>query len=158
MSVSFFWFPCSKGHSIRAYLNTYYANDGWIIENMNKELPVPKWVLIVRLKIPQMPQNLSAQAQIVWQFVEKRLHWVSVVCASFNRLNEVHNLQILWYFKQSVFMKKNQDFHILCPAPQLVEINFQGAIMTLWFNREQVWNLEFLNDSLQSVLSNQNSF
>ena len=32
------------------------------MENMDKGLTVPKWVLIVRLKIvPQMPQNFSAQ-------------------------------------------------------------------------------------------------
>ena len=31
------------------------------MENMDKGLAVPKWVLIVWLKIPQMPQNLSAQ-------------------------------------------------------------------------------------------------
>jgi hypothetical protein len=31
------------------------------MENMDKGLTVPKWVLIGRLKIPQMPQNLSAQ-------------------------------------------------------------------------------------------------
>ena len=28
------------------------------MENMNKELTVPKWVLIVQPKIPQMPQNI----------------------------------------------------------------------------------------------------
>ena len=31
------------------------------MENMNKGFTVPKWVLIVGPKIPQMPQNLSAQ-------------------------------------------------------------------------------------------------
>jgi hypothetical protein len=31
------------------------------MENMNKGLTVPKWVLIVQPKIPQKPQNLSAQ-------------------------------------------------------------------------------------------------
>ena len=31
------------------------------MKNMEKELTVPKWVLIVWPKIPQMPQNLSAQ-------------------------------------------------------------------------------------------------
>ena len=31
------------------------------MENMDKGLTVQKWVLIVRQKIPQMPQNLSAQ-------------------------------------------------------------------------------------------------
>ena len=46
-------------------------------------LTVPKWVLIVRPKIPQMPQNLSAQfvcpSPKVLDFNEKRLHWASVV-------------------------------------------------------------------------------
>ena len=32
-----------------------------MIENMDKELTVPKLVLIVWPKIPQIPQNLSAQ-------------------------------------------------------------------------------------------------
>ena len=31
------------------------------MENMDKGLTVPKWVLIVWPKIPQMPQNLNAQ-------------------------------------------------------------------------------------------------
>ena len=31
------------------------------MENMDKGLTVPKWVLIVKPKIPQIPQNLSAQ-------------------------------------------------------------------------------------------------
>ena len=31
------------------------------MENMDKELTVPKWMLIVRPKIPQMPQKISAQ-------------------------------------------------------------------------------------------------
>ena len=52
------------------------------MENMDKGLTVPKWVLIVWPKIPQMPQNLSAQ--FVWpspkvlDFNEKRLHWASI--------------------------------------------------------------------------------
>jgi hypothetical protein len=48
------------------------------MENMGKELTVPKWVLINWPKIPQMPQNLSAQIVCpnpkVWDFDEKRLH------------------------------------------------------------------------------------
>jgi hypothetical protein len=56
----------------------FCRNNGCEMENMDKGLTVPKWVLIVWPKIPQMPQNLSAQ------FVcpspnEKRLHWASVV-------------------------------------------------------------------------------
>ena len=33
------------------------------MENMDKGLPVTKWVLINQPKIPQIPQNLFAQAQ-----------------------------------------------------------------------------------------------
>jgi hypothetical protein len=55
------------------------------MENMDKGLTLPKWVLIVWQKIPQMPQNLSAQ--FVWpspkvlDFNDKRLHWASVLRA-----------------------------------------------------------------------------
>ena len=50
---------------------------------MDKELTVPKWVLINLPKVPQMPQNLSAPivcpSPKVWHFDEKVLHWASVV-------------------------------------------------------------------------------
>ena len=53
------------------------------MKNMDKGLTVPKWVLITWPKIPQMPQNLSAQivcaSPKVWDFDKKRLHWASVV-------------------------------------------------------------------------------
>ena len=53
------------------------------MENMEKRLTVPKWVLINQPKIPQMPQNSSAQIVCPspkgWDFEEKRLHWASVV-------------------------------------------------------------------------------
>ena len=59
------------------------------MENMDKGLTVPKWVLIVWPKIPQMPQNLSAQfvcpSTKVLDFNEKRLHWVSVVREQCNK-------------------------------------------------------------------------
>ena len=58
-------------------------NNGRLMENMDKGLTVPKWVLINWPKIPQMPQNLFAQivcpSPKVWDFNEKRLHWASVV-------------------------------------------------------------------------------
>ena len=38
---------------------------------MDKGLTVPKWVLIVWPKIPQMPQNFSAQAQKFGIFEKK---------------------------------------------------------------------------------------
>ena len=51
---------------------------------MDKGLTVPKWVLTVWLKIPQMTQNLSAQfvspSPKVLDFNEKRPHWASIVC------------------------------------------------------------------------------
>ena len=53
------------------------------MENMDKGLTVLKWVPINRVKVPQVPQNLSAQivcpSPEVWDFDENRLHWVSVV-------------------------------------------------------------------------------
>ena len=46
---------------------------------MDKGLTVPKWVLINRPKIPQMPQNLFAQivcpSPKVWDFDEKKTSW-----------------------------------------------------------------------------------
>ena len=54
---------------------------------MDKGLTLPKWVLIVQPKIPQMQcpriylPNLFAQAQKFWISMEKRLHWASVVRA-----------------------------------------------------------------------------
>ena len=53
------------------------------MENMDNGLTVPKWVLIVWPKIPQMSQNSSAQfvcpSPKLMDFNEKRLYWVSVV-------------------------------------------------------------------------------
>ena len=53
------------------------------MENMDKGLTVPKWVLRVPPKIPQMPQNLSAQfvcpSPKVLYFNEKTFNWASVV-------------------------------------------------------------------------------
>ena len=53
------------------------------MENMDKGLTVPKWVLINWPKIPHLPQNESAQivcpSPKVWDFDEKRLRLVSLV-------------------------------------------------------------------------------
>ena len=53
------------------------ANNGWIMENIDKELTVPKWVLVVQPKIPQMPQKISVQnvcpSTKVWDFLKKKL-------------------------------------------------------------------------------------
>ena len=62
----------------------FCRNNGWLLDIMHMGLTVPKWVLINRTKIPQMPQNLSdqivCQSPKVWYFDEKRLHWASVFC------------------------------------------------------------------------------
>ena len=39
----------------------FCRNNGWIMKNTDKGLTVPKWVLLIWPKIPQMPHNLSAQ-------------------------------------------------------------------------------------------------
>ena len=55
------------------------------MENMDKGLTVPKWVMIVWQKIPQMLQNLSFQfvfpSPKVLDFNEKSLGWAFVVRA-----------------------------------------------------------------------------
>ena len=55
------------------------------MKNMDKGLTVTKCLLINWRKIPQMPQNLSAQIVCPspkdWEFDEKRLHWVFIVRA-----------------------------------------------------------------------------
>ena len=50
-----------------------------MMENMDKGLTVPKWMLINRPKIPQIPQNLSVQAQKFGISVKKGFIWASVV-------------------------------------------------------------------------------
>ena len=83
--------PKFKSQSqIHKYLGCGYEgllfcrNNGWIMQNMDKGLT--KWMLIIWPKIPQMPQNLSAQffcpSPKVLDFNKKRLHWASVVCGS----------------------------------------------------------------------------
>ena len=61
----------------------FCRNNGWIMKKMDKGLLLAKLVLRVWPKIPQMPQNLSAQFVCprpkVLAFNEKRFHWASVV-------------------------------------------------------------------------------
>ena len=70
------------------------------MENMDKGLTVPKWVLINWLKIPQMPQNLCAQivcpSPKVLDFDEKRLHWVSVIRGCNELLGNKRNAMVLY--------------------------------------------------------------
>jgi hypothetical protein len=54
------------------------------MENMDKGITAPKWVMIVWPKIPKMPQKLSAQAPKFWISMGKRLDWAVVVFEPFN--------------------------------------------------------------------------
>ena len=75
------------------------------MENMDKRLTIPKLVLIVRPKVPQMPRNLCSQfvcpSPKVLYFDEKMLHWASIV------RDPVHNATL--YIENSVFLE-NVDF------------------------------------------------
>jgi hypothetical protein len=82
------------------------------MENTDKGLPVPKWVLMVRLK---MPQNLSAQfvrpRQKVLDFNEKRLHWASVVRGRAEAKDELPNssfVQICFSVRSAVSSERNK--------------------------------------------------
>ena len=79
------------------------------MENMDKGLTVPKWVLIVWPKIPQMPQNLSAQfvcpSPKVLDFNEKRLHWASVVRDLHTEQNGMAKMLLQHYFRTSCMLK-----------------------------------------------------
>ena len=58
---------CGPNSNPNRYLDFGYKglvfcrSNGWLMENMDKGLTVSKWVLINRLKIPQMPQNVRFQ-------------------------------------------------------------------------------------------------
>ena len=84
-----------------------------------------KTVLIVRPKIPKMPQKFSAQfvypSPKVWDFIEERLHWVSVVRSFdcwigsriFNIDNEFAAIQLQWN-------KKTQNEHLNIVSQNLI--------------------------------------
>ena len=93
----------------------FCRNNGWIKENMDKGLTVPKWVLIVWPKIHQMPQNLSAQfvfpSPKFLDFNEKSLHWVSVVCG-FNDLFLKLSLNCRWDKKFDIIPWNSWDIKL----------------------------------------------
>ena len=62
-------------------------NNDWLIENMDKGLTVPKWMLKNQpKKTPKCPKIYHPSPK-VWDFNEKRLHWASVVRVTYE--NEV---------------------------------------------------------------------
>ena len=70
---------------------------GWLMENMDKELTVLKWVPINR---PKIPQNLFAQAQLFGILMKKRLHWASVIRVYQPKLAKTNN-------HREIFSNKN---------------------------------------------------
>ena len=80
------------------------------MENMDKGLTVPKWVLIVWPKIPQMLQNLSAQFVCpipkVLDFNRKRLHWASLVL---ELIHTVSNSEFHKFFAILIFAKPSNE-------------------------------------------------
>ena len=92
------------------------------LENMDKGLTVPKWVLINWPKISQMPQNLFAQivcpSPKVWDFdekraAEKRLHWASVVHATVHTVGrQFQNLVSFLQVKCSRFRRKKIQLNL----------------------------------------------
>ena len=88
---------------------------------MFKGLTVPNWVLKVWTKIPQMPQNLSAQfiltSQKVLDFNKKRLHWASVVHATTHSETTNPNCHhfitshVILFVKSNLIHKKNCEIH-----------------------------------------------
>ena len=78
--MTFCYFSCLGRYYFRptsmvALSLSALARYGRLMENMDKGLTVPKWVLIVWRKIPQMPQNLSAnlsaRVQNFWTSMKK---------------------------------------------------------------------------------------
>ena len=59
----------------------FCRNNGWIMENMDKGLSVPKCPKIYLT-------NMSAHCTSLWDINGKRLHWASVVCGSERRTFE----------------------------------------------------------------------
>ena len=57
----------------------FCRNNGWIMENMDQGLTVPKWVLIVWPKIPPNAPEFICPSPKVQDFNEKMLHWASVL-------------------------------------------------------------------------------
>ena len=89
---------------------------------MDKGLTAPKWVLILRPKIPQMPQNLFAQFVCpnpkVLDFIEKRLHWASVI----HVVNYSFYATFVTYVIMTVILKTNKMKLLLLSTKGLYHI------------------------------------
>ena len=66
------------------------------MENIDKGLTVPKWLLINRPKMPQMPQNLSAQGHKFGISIKQRVHRTSEVPEKFIQTLKAQNNFDTW--------------------------------------------------------------
>ena len=126
------------GHTI-----VLFKNNGWLMENMDKGLTVPKWVLINRPKFPKtyLPK-LSAEAQkfaIQW----KKASWPSIVrggnnCACKIQLGQLKTFCQIKILKQLIdcyWTKSHQKapFYLVHVIKQKITIQ----VLTLWPNYAQ---------------------
>ena len=90
----------------------FFRNYGWLMENMDRGLLVPKGVLINQAKIHQMLQNWFVQivcpSPKVWDWDEKGLHWASIVRA----LNYQNSLDTKFQTNQWANPSHTQSFII----------------------------------------------
>ena len=117
---------------------------------MDKGLTVPILVLIVKSKIPQMSQKLSAQlvcpSPEVWDFNEKRLQWASVVRGSVDtqarlgsprshckeeaqtrkQLTEQKRMQNMQFEKEKFKAKSKNFVRWVFQIKQMLSVKFQG--------------------------------
>ena len=111
------------------------------MENIEKELSVPKWLLINRPKIPQMPKNLSAQfvctSPKVWNFNEKGLHWAAVVrsCYYQKRRNKTQTWRVVKPRLYTINAFNEREKHISIRTP----CGGNEKVLTFSTNYVMVW-------------------
>jgi hypothetical protein len=121
------------------------------MDYMVKGLTVPKWVLIVWPKIPQMPQNLFAQfvcpSPKLLDFNEKILHWASVVREVKERNRDsvcILSLNLCEIYFNGLCDLAKTDNIVFCQSPPLTDFtkeskalgfyHFQGDNIILCIN------------------------
>ena len=120
VSVSFFFFPCSKGQAVRAYLPRYYLND--LCLNLSKIDQISKfWCINFYFRVNGKPDklitpNTKANGSIpklrtpnimpmtpkVWANTTKFANWVSI----YGRLNLVPFSTMFWLLMMSPRLRR----------------------------------------------------
>ena len=107
------------------------------MENMDKELTVPKWVLIVRPTTPQMPQKSSAQkvcpspkVRIFWKklSLSVRSPWMKQVQIKFKpttRAARFFNFKYKFSKGNNIWWKSKELWNLKKHCWLCLEINYQ---------------------------------